>query len=573
MSCQHCDAPHNIDPIHAAINEGFGPDEQRDTFRTAPYLTERPFLPIRAGRLRFERLSVVDAFGQTVELPVERINDSAQNGWNKAMLRRAHSCLADSSQSAANSYHVWLKPRFAQPMRLRFEWANASPSAAERGGPVCGWIVPNYLEKSLMIYAANGVPLGALQKKLGIRSGYTGPAYHWVDVPAGKKGGDPRGRAVSERLAEIVEDAHLHYFCSWVLALNADDGAAFSAMLDQSMAAVDQRVPDEDPGVSVLVDRPLALVRASLQFEVASLPAHRPALHAAAGAASERGLDARLDTGGFQQVEWPVRLGDIDARNDGLIGAFRCTPAASGDDVFTDGAFYPAWGQDKRGDGAGSAAKARAFAVQDFAIDCVQPLQVTMLMDPQARVHATTGALPRTFVELPHERATGARRAREVFFQTAPVLGTMPTPHMPKPSDDYGERSWAYRPDVTPLWRLDPNIVEATDRGGFAKGWPTIAEGWLKLAIAPVKVLSFWVREGENEVDAGTRIHLAWSLQGAESVKLEGDGMDPIEWTAAPFPREVGVTVQIETTYRITAYAEDADPSVKELTIKIKAAQ
>jgi hypothetical protein len=168
---------------------------------------------------------------------------------------------------------------------------------------------------------------------------------------------------------------------------------------------------------------------------------------------------------------------------------------------------------------------------------------------------------------------TGAKRAREVFFQTAPVLGLSSTPQMPRPSDDYGEWSWAYRPDVT-HWKLDPAIVEATDRAAFSNTWPAIAEGWLKLAIAPVKVLSFWVPEGVEEVAAGTHIHLAWSLQGAESLKLEQVGADgravPLaEWDARPFPREYGVTVERETTYRLTAFAEDAPPSVKELTVTL----
>jgi hypothetical protein len=219
----------------------------------------------------------------------------------------------------------------------------------------------------------------------------------------------------------------------------------------------------------------------------------------------------------------------------------------------------------------------KVFAAQDFSIDCVQPLAVTMLMDPQARVHATTGVLPRGFFELPHETQAGAKRAREVVFQTAPVLGFTPTPAMPRPSDDYGEWSWAYRPDVT-QWKLDPNLIEATDRGGFNGAWPTIAEGWLKLAIAPVKVLSFWLREPTETVTAGTRVHLAWSLQGAESLELvkvkeDGKTIEPVDqWDAPPFPSESGVIVDAKTTYRLIAYAEDGKSDTKDLIIKVAAA-
>jgi hypothetical protein len=541
-----------ISPVDAAINDGF--DERRDTFRTAPRVAGEPFLPIRAGRLGVTRLSIVDAFGQTLKLPIAQINASAAGDWPARMLRRASSCVVGSTASTADAKFVELRPRFVQPMRLRFDWENASSHPEENGGPVCGWVLPNHLEKSLTIYSASGKPLGALQKKLGLASGSSAPAFYWLDVPG---------------VAPVtIENQHLRYFRDWVLGLVPDDGATFSACIDYVMASTDERVPEADPGVAVLVGHPLALVRASLQFETAGLPAHRPELRA--GDAGGAPVDALLDTLGFRQVKWPLRLGDLHAGDDGLVGVFRCAAAASGGDVSTSGAFYPAWGEDKR-DVVRS--EVRVFAVQDFTIDCMQPLQVTMLIDPQARVHATTGALPRAYLELPPEDATGARRAREVFFQTAPVLGLSPTPEMPRPSDDYGEWSWAYRPDVT-HWHLDPAIVAATDRAAFADTWPAIAEGWLKLAIAPVKVLSFWVREGAKAVARGTRIHLAWSLQGAESLQLEqiekdGTTVPIAAWDAQPFPREYAVSVQAETTYRLTAYAEEAPASAKILTITI----
>ncbi|CAB1078651.1 hypothetical protein D1AOALGA4SA_6387 [Olavius algarvensis Delta 1 endosymbiont] len=662
----------HLDPIHVVFNQGFEKTEKRDTFRTAPDTFGKKFFPIRAGQLKIERLSIVDAFGQTLKLPVNTINESAMT--SDTMLHPAHSCLVGSA--------ITLRPRFAQPMRLRFDWESASRGAGENGGPVCGWILPNHLEKSLTIYAASGKPLGALQKKLGQTSA---PAFYWMNVPGGTFSGysgrdlidlsllaskleqpsdgitlflrahlsaatleflansqesksdpgplqfallkdldriingpslyvpqrfagialrpetqqllsqNPQGdallccnRLLLEDAYPLIENIHLRHFCGWALSLSHDGGADFSRLVSESIASADQRVPDDDPGVSVLVGRPLALVRASLRFETAGLPAHNPELRADTGAKvsdppGTNGFEKKvhefekkvrdvLETSDFEKVKWPLRLGDLHTRNDGLVGLFRCSPADTGSGVAAAGLLYPAWGLDES-----NSTSAEVFATQDFLIDCVKPLHVALLMDPQARVHATTGTLPRVYRELPREDATGAKRAREVFFQTAPVLGPSPTPRMPRPSDDYGEWSWAYQPDVT-HWKLDPNLVEATDRGGFANAWPTIAEGWLKLAIAQVKVLSFWVREGTEEVSGGTPIHLAWSLQAAESLELAKvklkDGEQAVgfvkRWDAPPFPREYTVTVDEETTYRIIASAADAQPDARDLTVKIK---
>ena len=505
------------------------------------------------GRLGITRLSIVDAFGQTLKLPIDQINASAPGDWPARMLRRASSCVIGSTTAAPDAKFVELRPRFAQPMRLRFEWENASGDPEVKGGPVCGWILPNHLEKSLTIYSASGIPLGALQKKLGLQSGSSAPAFYWLGVP----GVEPAP----------IDNPHLRYFCDWVLGLIPDDGAAFSACIDHVMASADERVPEADPGVAVLVGHPLALVRASLQFETAGLPAHRPELRSGDGGGAA--VDTLLDTIGFKQLKWPLRLGDLRARNDGLVGVFRC----GGGGVSTSGAFYPAWGEDKRDVVRNTD---RVFAVQDFNIDCLQPLQVTMLIDRRRASTPSPGhcrepisnCRPRTRLA----RGAGARSS----FKPRRFWGLSPMPEMPRPSDDYGEWSWAYRPDVT-HWKLDPAIVEATDRAAFSDTWPAIAEGWLKLAIAPVKVLSFWVREDAEAVAVGTRIHLAWSLQGAESLKLEQlrkaeSTVLIAAWDAQPFPREYGVTVEAETTYCLTAYAEDATPSAKLLTITIAAA-
>ena len=55
---------------------------------------------------------------------------------------------------------VQLTPRITQPARIQMEWMDADTdepiSQAQKNSPVCGWIVPNHLDKSLMIFDANG---------------------------------------------------------------------------------------------------------------------------------------------------------------------------------------------------------------------------------------------------------------------------------------------------------------------------------------------------------------------------------------------------------------------------------
>ena len=72
----------------------------------------------------------------------------------------------------------------------------------------------------------------------------------------------------------------------------------------------------------------------------------------------------------------------------------------------------------------------------------------------------------------------------EVYFSVAPVLGARPQesaaqPAMPRPSDAFGQWSWATRPDLELAARSDP----ADDRARFADGL-ALSEGWLQAAAA-----------------------------------------------------------------------------------------
>jgi len=152
-------------------------------------------------------------------------------------------------------------------------------------------------------------------------------------------------------------------------------------------------------------------------------------------------------------------------------------------------------------------------------LDCKSPLNLTLLMDPKAKVYARTGILPRRSVELPNSVRSAAKTIRDAFFQVAPLVSPGAAVAMPKPSDDYGKWSWAYRPQVT-LWGEPKAISPAGDRAGFDPKPLEISEGWLKLIINPVAIFSFWVKEGMLKVPHGSNITLAWLVRGATTLSL-----------------------------------------------------
>jgi hypothetical protein len=528
-------------------------------FDSSP-MTNRPFLPLRSGAMKVRRLWIVDAFGQTI--------------WLDPPPPVRHASRLAAAKPDADGF-VALRPRFSQPMRLSFATVpgDDTQQIGSASKPVCGWIVPNHLEQSLTLYAVDGTPAGVLQRRFRPVIGSGEQAFYWVDVPGHEVfragGAPPEGG---------IENRHLRDFARYVLSLDADQGPAFAQLVDQAISSTAERMPEDDPGVSLLVGRPLALVRAALQLEMPGLPAldqntswKTPGHVVERLTASLTGTpageaDSPLQTGGIERVRCPVRLGDRRTPHDGLVGCFIGDPAAA------LRPFYASWGF-----APGDVRDAHVLATQDeapaLAVDSVSPLVVTLLMDPQASVLATTGAVPRVRLTLRAAEAAGAQRAREVFFQTAPVLGAPAAPQIPTPSDDYGEWSWAYRPDVT-LWAVDPALVTATDRAGFSVPYPTISEGWLTLKIASVRILSLWVKNGAEKPKKGTDVWLAWSVHGADTLRLDtivGSSVTRVrEWSDAPLGRDIMVSVDQRTTYELVATDRSGNEDRKRITIEVE---
>jgi hypothetical protein len=571
-----------LDAISQVLGGDFHPDSSPVTPVGGPPAETPPFCPLRTGILRVGNLWIIDAFGQRTRVEPGKLTSEKGEPPSLGQSGRLEAGLPSTESPPA----VRLHPRLCQPMRLEFAGVSAEAPAAG-AGPICGWVVLNRFDQNLVLYAANGRPAGILQKRFAT-SGKT--LFYWVAVPG--------ARGVEAEVSGI-RNPHLRDFASFVLSLDFAAGGRFADLVNQAVEATEQRVPEDNPLISVLIGRPLALVRAELRLEMDGLPALDQKLSWTEGPKSgELSLDEILntslktgtrpppnrfmETGGVEKVRWPVRLGDRRSANDGLVGFFKGEPHSDplplpaslpirDASTLDSHPFYSSWGFD-----FGNVTYAGLRRDQDLELDCEEAVQVTLLMDPQARVHVTSGFLPKVALELPTEQLKGAKQVREVIFQAAPVLGTPTTPHVPKPSDDYGQWSWAYRPNVTG-WAEDPNMVSAAELAGPALGWPTLTEGWLKLKIEPVLVRSLWMKAPAEKPQKGTNVTLAWSLFGADSVavfRLQPDGTEETspekEWSAPPLADECTTLVKENTTFRIKASNAAGYQDYRDIEIQTK---
>ena len=279
-----------------------------------------------------------------------------------------------------------LEPRLAQSARLSVKWLPAdrwetgkeAASALredEAFNPVCGWLLPNFLDQSLMIYDAKGYALGSLQavQRKSWREGVGAQrdpieSFHWIDIPGSTTFffGKPPEKSV-DPLGENA-NPHLRAFVKGLLSLSEGSGQAFSDLLDninEALSATSGAGAGNNPNLALLIGKPIALVRASIHLELDGRPA-----------SAQGWNDKPASTGGIEQLKFPLRLGDrrewqnVWLGDDGLAGFFLNQ---------NYGQFYPAFGLKGRDNSYNNYGSVPEISIEE-------PLYLTLLMDPSRGV-------------------------------------------------------------------------------------------------------------------------------------------------------------------------------------------
>ncbi|GAA4198606.1 hypothetical protein GCM10022252_49360 [Streptosporangium oxazolinicum] len=379
------------------------------------------FNPIRAGVMRLNRLRIVDNFGLACDVDIETATTTTR-------MR-----VPDRPGWAA------MPPRLAQPSRLSFRWLDSDHELREMNdvpvtSPVCGWLVPDDLDDGLAFYADDGTQLGLITASP--EPSNAGLA-RWLPSPGSTVTGIPG-----------IGNAHLRAVATRIQALGPDGFAAFLSTLDTLTAGVEP----EDHSLDVLTARPLAVLRAELDLQIMG----PPAVHQDWNVFRQDMRRSTRDSNGYPDVALPVRVGTADRLNDGLIGYWREEP----------GLFL----------GLGDFLPVTTAPPLTVGID-VPPRTLTLLADPRAPIHVTSGFLPGKTATLPAEQYRAAMDALRVPEFTAPVLLDGDSLALPVP-DVPGHR-WSWRERTPSAWTDRPLDPVHDDAG--APALPTAREGWLTL--------------------------------------------------------------------------------------------
>lgn len=441
-------------------------------------LPQLNFGPLRSGFAEIFSLEIVDAFGQRMTLTTDSTN---ADGSLQTVVAQS---LKPAAGDSANQGKIFLPPRLLAPTRLWFAWLSAMHDNSVPGvnadfvemnshpatSPVCGWVMPNHLDDSLFFYDANGAAVGSFGVEHGdlkyrTRAGNPVNPGDELEVDIG-----PRGSP--------TVNAHLADFMWYV---NGKD-AAFLLDLMKTVEHSDKFISPakfaQDASLAVLVGRPLALTRAVLGLETGGnlLPLSQADTkpddpfpldvknNRFRYADRQRASSAKL--GG---VEFPVRLGDLSNIDDGLVGYLIEAAGESPYDTF----YSPA---------APAEGKHGVVRPSPDTIELTlnaEPITVTMLSDPRAPVHATTGVLPVQARQIPPDQYAETIRGLAVTFFTHPLLSLQPQRLVvPLPQESGYQWSWVTHGSTEPA-PLPANAANEFATFGYSP--QTLLEGWLRL--------------------------------------------------------------------------------------------
>lgn len=443
----------------------------------------------RSGALRVNRLELVDIFGLTRE-------------WTSGI------DPASPEGDAKLSYWTELAPRIPGWARLKFRFQQANAPDLEANPlahPVCGILVPDFVEHALEVFDGDGKALGQLTTDRPRFGTGKNPAeislqtkfelHPWYAAERNLAPGSDLAGIDNPALKALVESLTVQGI---VIPVNAkkDDWyeTGMSAMLrsiDTVRATLDPSKVTDDKRIKLLGEPILVLAaRLSYQATASTNPteiAHDPPL---------------LDPPPAMPA-LTVRIGDSTRPDDGVLGCFIDAKTPQGNSIPVDGRFAPVNKEAAakailNGLSMGIAflvgpglAVTHPFVVDQesiFKVEANTDKDLVILADPRGGLYATCGALPRKKITMPKEFLQASINHLEPTFRVGPIFTTKvmgqvkalaPPPEIEGLDVEYvyrepGENAGAETFPETPVPPLPPV-------GELPNGRAVLSEGWMRV--------------------------------------------------------------------------------------------
>jgi hypothetical protein len=310
-------------------------------------------------------------------------------------------------------------------------------------------VVPNLWERSLLFYNADGGAIGAINARC-----------EWVPAP---------GSEDAIYFLPNIEDPHLLRVIEWLLAQGQDFFSSFSEAIETGAENVAPETYVTHSSLSLLMGQPLAIARVSVKLQLMGNRAVNQSWEAVRLDLNRPFRDSDM----FEYVKVPVRIGEYQQINDGVVGFWVEDGATFEGDLF----YAPQ-----------SAAVANDHIIthddgSEFTLD-ISPADgaklLTVIFDPRGVLHATCGMLPVKEIGVPADQYMDALNRIEVSFMIAPLLTDSTQLFVPVPPAPGYTWSWVER--TRQDWNQSTNLVQPRTDAVFP-AYQQLREGWIKMSV------------------------------------------------------------------------------------------
>ncbi|WP_187429772.1 hypothetical protein ROLI_015710 [Roseobacter fucihabitans] len=448
---------------------------------------------IADGTLRLTRARIVDSFG--------RFRDVNTSG---ITLPTALATKTEGGDTA-----LAMPPRLSLPARLMWRFVDPGDTSARPAegrldqatpanmvNPISGYVLPDFIDESLEFFDQTGQPLGEVLHD-PITGGLIWEGGVGREGPAsGSPRADlPKSARLCGEIAQGMIEADVFQRNTPEHRDKESPLSAFLRAVDTTSWSVDSSLMSAGATIAGLVGRPVAVVMTQLWLDI-------PEDLAKTGAFGDSGDDIRdhlVREAVFDAVKsraFKVRLGEIAKGHDGLYGFFIGEDYAHFhliEKEVAQAALISRSGSGFRallggvGDQMGSNALPAPSpldtpyigAGEPLSVHVGQKLRLTLLMHPTARVHATTGFLPRKSLELLNDWVSPGLGRVAPSVRIGPVIIDPDRVRLPKIAAFGADQTWTRR--NTPItWRDDP-ILAATQAALLPGGRASVQEGYIRI--------------------------------------------------------------------------------------------
>jgi len=392
-------------------------DNQGTAYKLACNPSQKVFSPIRNGILTLKNIALVDTFGNTQTIIGNNIDKNI--------------IISEGLKDSENSNTIVLKNNVIQASRLQFNWLNTkneilTQDTGKLDNPIIGWLVPNYLDNSLLIYDALGQEIKAIRITDKGKLEEFFPAIDGIlsneEMQSSRTIGNPE-------LNEIVNNLDVK--------LVIENSRNLNQKIKKSITS--------NTILSLLYGQPIAIARGEIRIELLGEPNRNPLWD----------KNNAIDNGAIENHAINIAIGKSNLLDDGLLGYYL------NDDYL------------------------KLMSTENSEILQItpnnKPTRITVLCIANAGFYIDTNAyLPTKYITLHQHAVEELIKDINISFMLCPFMADRENPRIPIPSTQNSTWNWIHKSNID-VWHNPEEVIEQNNEETFNFNTQQFYEGWVKV--------------------------------------------------------------------------------------------